>query len=280
MERGATYRCAPTHPKLRLAIALCSALLPTAPAYALEPTQATDGVYYGPMPASAGDWRDLAERGIATVVGVDGLPPDQAAADRQGLRVIHIPLGYDGVGEDDALQLAAVARHAEQPLYVFCHHGRHRSPTAAAIVCRVAGLLDTEGALDLLRDAGTSHEYGGLWRDVARFQPPPADADLPTLVAHAEASPLALAMTQLDRGWDAYQNADDESSRTEALVTIREALRESRRAARLGEADWDLRERLDIASTLGEQLTSGAVASRVEKPFGKTCVECHRRHRD
>ena len=66
-------------------------------AVGFEISRAAEGVCYGPRPESPADWRALAERGVRTVLGVDGLPPDLELAVRHGLRVILVPLGYDGV---------------------------------------------------------------------------------------------------------------------------------------------------------------------------------------
>ncbi|MEO1496349.1 MAG: hypothetical protein AAFV43_04285 [Planctomycetota bacterium] len=250
-------------------------------AVGFDVSQAAEGVSYGPRPESPADWRALAERGVRTVLGVDGLPPDLELAEQHGLGVFHVPLGYDGVDREDQLALTAAARGAARPLYVFCHHGKHRGPAAAAIVCRAVGLLDATAATELLREAGTSPDYPGLWRDVASFTPPPDDAPLPSLVTASETSPLALAMTQLDRGLDAYRKATDVEMREASLVTIREALRESRRAALTANAAVDLLSQLDTATAMAKALSDAPSPDRsIEIQLGQSCVACHATHRD
>ena len=64
----------------------------------------------GGDPAGDAAFRALAERGVKTVVSVDGAKPDVATARKYGLRYVHIPIGYDGVPEKAGLSLARVVR--------------------------------------------------------------------------------------------------------------------------------------------------------------------------
>ncbi|MDA7627287.1 hypothetical protein N8843_01490, partial [Verrucomicrobia bacterium] len=83
-----------------------------------------------------------------------------------GMNYVHIPIGYDGVNEDQSRSLVRVAREAKRPIYVHCHHGRHRGPTAAALICLEEGAVTVNRALSLMNKSGTSKDYAGLWESM------------------------------------------------------------------------------------------------------------------
>lgn len=68
-----------------------------------------------------------------------------------GLRYVHLPHGYDGVPADRTKELAKAVRELEGPIFIHCHHGKHRSPAAAAVACVSAGLIPPEAAYRPLR---------------------------------------------------------------------------------------------------------------------------------
>ena len=70
---------------------------------------------------------------MQTVISVDGAKPDLEAARKHGLRYVHLPHGYDGVPAPRGDELAIALRTLEGPIYVHCHHGKHRSPAAAGV---------------------------------------------------------------------------------------------------------------------------------------------------
>ncbi|MEO0529752.1 MAG: hypothetical protein AAF266_04150, partial [Planctomycetota bacterium] len=186
--------------------------------------------------------------------------------------------GYGAIPEEALDQLVAVARDCERPVYVYCHHGRHRGPAAAAIVCRAAGLLDRDGALELLRTAGTDPAYGGLWTSVADFDPTRTPATTTRLVARSDVSPLRLAMGQLDRAWDTIQSDAPAAQREAAVAVARQALRESRRGAVAEGVSQSLLRDFDEALGRFEELAERR-AGRIQH-FDAACVRCHQQHRD
>ena len=159
-------------------------------------------------------------------------------------RYVHIPVGYDGLDAVATAALARVARECERPIYVHCHHGRHRGPAAAVVMA----MSDTDSAYDVaaavqaMQIIGTSPEYRGLWRAVREYDPlaNPGDVvQLPELVEIAKVDDLAAAMARVDRAWDRVllcqhanwrpgQEECDVLPRHEALLLL-EALREARR---------------------------------------------------
>jgi protein tyrosine phosphatase (PTP) superfamily phosphohydrolase (DUF442 family) len=184
-----------------------AALLPGGPTEADYPhlhslLQVTGRIYSGGEPKDDAAFADLARLGVHTVVSVDGARPNIDAAQRHGLRYVHIPIGYDGISEEAGKSLARLVKDADAPFYIHCHHGVHRGPAAAAIACIADGSASGKEALVILEKAKTNKGYAGLWRDVEAYVPPPADEDLPALVSVAEVGSLAAAMAQIDRASD------------------------------------------------------------------------------
>jgi protein tyrosine phosphatase (PTP) superfamily phosphohydrolase (DUF442 family) len=126
----------------------------------------TERVISGGQPAGSDGFAVLKELGVQTVVSVDGVRPEVEMARRFGLKYVHLPHGYDGIQEDRAHSLAAAIQQLPGRIYFHCHHGRHRSPAAAAIALIGTGHLSTAEARQLLAKAGTSPEYQGLWQSV------------------------------------------------------------------------------------------------------------------
>ena len=184
--------------------AAASVLLPPGPHPDQYPNlprllRVSPNIYTGGQPVGDEAFDQLSQLGVRIVVSVDGYAPDAAAAKAKGLRYIHIPMGYDGVSPRDGASLTRLVREHNGPFYIHCHHGQHRGPTAAAIACVASGVATSRQARDVLKASGVAKQYIGLWRDVAAFQPPPSDADLPELVETAEVDSLAAVMAQVDR---------------------------------------------------------------------------------
>ena len=76
--------------------------------------------------------------GRKTVLTLDGAQPDVETAKRHGLRYVHVPIGYDGIPAARALELAKTFQTLEPsgPIFVHCHHGKHRGPAACSIALR------------------------------------------------------------------------------------------------------------------------------------------------
>lgn len=239
----------------------------------------------------------LAQLGIRTVVSVDGARPDLPLAERHGLRYVHIPIGYDGISLEAGQTLRRLVRDAEGPYYIHCHHGVHRGPAAAAIACVAEGIVSGSESLAVLERAGTSRGYGGLWRDVRRYVAPPADQELPGLVAEAQVPSLAAAMAILDRaadnlklcqtaGWQTPVDHPDLVPAQEALL-LHEGFRESVR--QLEESnDYDeqflkwMRESDERSGQvlLNLQADEYEAAGRDFTSLQQQCRQCHDAYRD
>lgn len=65
----------------------------------------TPHLYSGSGPDGPKAFASLARLGIKTIISVDGARPNVEAAKKSGLRYVHIPISYDGVPRERALQL-------------------------------------------------------------------------------------------------------------------------------------------------------------------------------
>lgn len=123
---------------------------------------AAEKMLVGSEPEEEVAFQKLKELGVKTIVSVDGAKPDVELARKYGLRYVHIPIGYDGIEKESALAMTRVARESQGLTYVHCHHGKHRGPAAAAIICLAAGTITKPEAIDLMKRAGTGKDYVGL----------------------------------------------------------------------------------------------------------------------
>lgn len=254
--------------------------------------QIDDQVYSGSGPAEQRSFDALKKLGVKTIISVDGTEPHLEMAKRDGMRYVHIPIGYDGVSHDAGLAFARVAKDIKGPVYIHCHHGRHRGPTATAVLGICRGTFNQQQAIDFLKLAGTSKSYAGLWRDVRKFKVPPADAPLPELVETAPVSPLVKAMSQISHHFEALEHMQDKNQQLlirqknqETLVLLREEFRE---AARKHAEDYDEKFKKWM-------LKSESQVNELENAFRKNeqkqistglktlkaqCKQCHAAYRD
>ncbi len=164
--------------------------------------QVHDNVISGGLPEGEPAFTELTQLGIKTIISVDSARPDVATARKHGLKYVHLPHGYDGISSDRVVQLAKAVRELDGPIYIHCHHGKHRSPAAASVACVAAGLLPTNQAVAVLQLAGTSPNYRGLFEAAARVQPIDLTVLDGLIVEFPETSsvpPMAEAMVALDR---------------------------------------------------------------------------------
>jgi len=247
------------------------------------------GVFSGGSPVGDAAFAELARRGVKTIVSVDGARPDVAAARRAGLRYVHLPIGYDGIPAAQAAALATLAATLPGGIFLHCHHGRHRGPAAAAIVCAVRDGWTAERGEAWLRVAGTSADYAGLDRSVREFQPPTADAlkqipaDFPEI---APTPPVVDAMVAIDEHCDALRAAQSRGwsdPPDAAAAALWEHFRELTRA----ETDAKLRLLFSAAEQAAAGFrdalqTAGNAAQRdaAWKRVTASCTDCHREQRN
>lgn len=144
----------------------------------------TDRLYSGNSPESDAAFAELQALGVKTIISVDGAKPlvDRAAA--YGIRYVHIPVGYDGIETEKQVLLAKAYRDLPGPVFVHCHHGKHRGPAAAASAAVIVGDMTPEQGVAYLKAAKTAPSYPGLYECVSSISPeyksfleqvPPAD---------------------------------------------------------------------------------------------------------
>jgi protein tyrosine phosphatase (PTP) superfamily phosphohydrolase (DUF442 family) len=124
-------------------------------------------VISGGQPDGEAAFVELERLGVKTVISVDGAKPDVELARAHGMRYVHLPHGYDGIPEARAKELAKAVRELPGPIYIHCHHGKHRCPAAATVACVETGFLAPEAAILVLKTAGTSVHYRGLYDSAA-----------------------------------------------------------------------------------------------------------------
>jgi protein tyrosine phosphatase (PTP) superfamily phosphohydrolase (DUF442 family) len=136
---------------------------------ALRATAKEQAIWFGGSPETDAAMAELAASGVKTIVSVDGAPPLVELAKKHGLKYVHIPVKYSALSRDQIVSLAAVLQRTGEPVYVHCHHGKHRGPAAlvAALKCTVTDLeTDT-----LLKTFGTDPKYRGLYEAARTAQP-------------------------------------------------------------------------------------------------------------
>lgn len=265
----------------------------------------TPNLYSGSGPEGDASFAALKKLGVKTVLSVDGARPDVKRAKKYDLKYVHIPFGYNGVPRDKALQIAKAVREFPGPIYIHCHHGKHRGPTAAAIAqlcaddnCRV------EEALHVLRSAGTDPRYTGLFKSVANFRRP-SNAEMAKLPERLPEAVVATGVTQamvsIDHAWDNLKLVRTAGWKTppahpdvepahEALQLV-EALQELQRLPQVAKRPDDFRQWLQDAHTsaadLEKLLRMGkgksidrAAADKIYSKAAATCTHCHAKYRD
>ncbi len=178
-------------------------------------------VMSGGLPEGDAAFEELRQRGVQTIISVDGRKPDVAAAAKHGLRYVHLPHGYGGIPAARALELAKAVRDLPGQIYIHCHHGRHRSPAAASVACVAAGLIPVAEASEILRIAGTNQKYLGLIR----------------AANHAQ----VITSTELDQVDVQFQETIDMPPMTAAMLEIEQAHDLLRRSAEVRWRPADVR---------------------------------------
>lgn len=257
----------------------------------------TPHVVSGSQPHGEEGFKTLKALGIDVIVSVDGATPDIENARKYGMRYVHVPIGYDGISDEAQAALKRVMKDFKQDkIFFHCHHGKHRGPAAAAVACYESGDLSQNQALDFMRSAGTSSDYGGLWKEITEFKPIPLTTELPMLVEVAEVESVAAAMAKIDRiydelvlcektEWKAPPEHADLDPAQQALL-LQEGLHETGRL--LGEDQYDakFRKKLAEAETLGktlkQQIEAGqqSEASKTLKAVKASCSACHYDYRN
>lgn len=312
-----------TRIEIPLALFVCSALVtacrtivPSAPSQPVPTEQSvkseeathtlhnvipvTDKLISGSLPKDEVAFDELKSMGVRTVISVDGAPPDVQLAHLKGMRYVHLPIGYHGLTSERQLELARAIRDLPVPIYLHCHHGKHRGPAAAASAAVVLGVMTPEEGIALLKKAGTSPDYKGLYRCVAEAKAAdsltvdlapnafPQIAPMPGFVtAMAEAQDAYDHLAKIkDAGWVAPARHPDlvplnEAGRLENL--LRAMLTDPENARYDAEFSGYMRASHDASVTFEAALRAqrpGAELQQHLSAINASCRSCHMRYRD
>jgi protein tyrosine phosphatase (PTP) superfamily phosphohydrolase (DUF442 family) len=255
----------------------------------------------GAAPEGDASFLALRRLGVKTIISVDGAKPDADTARRYGLRYVHLPIGYDDVTAEEGKAIAKAIDELDGPIYVHCHHGKHRSAAAIAVACVMNGRLKPEQAEAVLRTFGTGENYKGLWASAQNARPIGVEALREIKVDYREQAkipPLADAMVAIDKtferlklaqksGWTAPTVHPDIDPAHEALQ-LRERLHELGRTGEIqarAQPFHDLLSENEQAVRQLHELLSGrkpvaAEADRLFKSASASCAACHKAYRD
>jgi protein tyrosine phosphatase (PTP) superfamily phosphohydrolase (DUF442 family) len=261
--------------------------------------RATRRIYSGAQPEGEEAFAAIAKLGVKTIVSVDGSKPDVEAARKQGLRYVHLPIGYDGVSTHRVAELAKLTGEMSGPFFVHCHHGKHRGPAAVAVMCQASEGWTADQAVTWLREAGTGADYPGLYRAARQFsKPTPAQlAAIRELPEVSRTSSLVDAMVAIDghfehlkqsqkAGWKTPPGHADISPPHEATLLweqFKEMARNEDTARRSNDYQARLAEAEKIADSLRELLRKSAAGAEIDSAFrqaGQNCAACHKKYRN
>ncbi|MGB7325613.1 MAG: sulfur transferase domain-containing protein [Rubripirellula sp.] len=260
-----------------------------------------DQVISGGLPDGDEGFAELHRIGVRTIISVDGAKPDDDAARRAGLRYVHLPHGYGGIDSGRVLELAKAITDLPGPVYIHCHHGKHRSPAAAASACIAAGRIDHDAGVEFLTTAGTSRDYQGLHQTVARtkavapeflesmvvdFQPFEAPPALATQMVKLQEIFDSLSLTE-SSGWK-FQSNHTGLNPTQQALMLKECLDQTFRDNSISDRSAEFTQILNqsisnankLETILRSDPTNSAIASKIFREIKTDCKACHQISRD
>lgn len=263
-----------------------------------------DRLISGSGPETPEAFDQLKEMGVKTVISVDGSSPKVELAEARGMRYVHVPVTYATVTDEQRLEIARAIRDLPGPVFVHCHHGKHRGPTALAVAAISLGMMTNEEGTAFITKAGTAPSYAGLFECVADARP----ASKETLDSASNAFPsmkkargTTAAMVEVDLAWEHLGEIKAAGWKTPAdspdLVPAAEAGRltdnfrichEDSDYVKAGmglPADYvaKMAAAMKNASTLEEGIVKNATAEKLDaayKVVQASCKDCHSVYRD
>ncbi len=256
-----------------------------------------ENILSGSQPEGPEAFEHLSQLGIKTLISVDGAVPDAEEAAKHGIRTVHLPIGYDGIPEKRELELIRAAKELPGPIYIHCHHGKHRGPSAAMIVAMGTEDWTPIEGYAALQQLGTSPKYEGLYACVQDFKLPTteqiesANNEFPerTLV-----NDVARAMVDVSHRWENLKLAKAVSWKSipdhpdvvpaqEALI-LRETMFELVRNNQDLPSDWVSESKVmeKAAADLEDAIRRNDVeAANIAFDAGnESCNACHHKYRN
>ena len=211
-----------------MTIGFCSSLLVVLALWAPPPPSMSDGVakdleglhnvvayhegfWSGGVPEGKAGFEQLRSMGVKTIISVDGAVPDLELAKSMGMRYVHLPIGYDGFDDARKAELVRAVRDLPKPIYLHCHHGKHRSAGAAAAVAVSLGWMTNEQAAARMKVSGTAAGYKGLWSCTAKAAPMAAaviDAASASFPEVTRPESFVASMVAIDEAFDRLKLAE------------------------------------------------------------------------
>ena len=257
----------------------------------------SEAFYSGSAPEGDAGFDALVKLGIKTVISVDGATPDLARAKARGLRMVHLPIGYDGFDDARKAELVRAVRDLPKPIYLHCHHGKHRSASAAGAVAVSLRWMTNEAAAARMKVSGTGVGYRGLWSCVAKASPMDAatiDAARGDFPEQTKPESLVASMVAIDEALDNIQfavAATDSAKRGASaadaakIADLLRILEKDESVERMAKS-VDFRALLRASSTQAgalEKLLGEGSSAGVPDAVGRlreSCKDCHVKHRD
>lgn len=262
-----------------------------------------DGYYSGSVPEGDAGFDTLLGMGIKTIISVDGAVPEVDAASQRGMRYIHLPIAYNGFDNERKLELVRATRDAlaQGPVYIHCHHGKHRSAGAAGTVVASLGWATPDEMVARMKVSGTAPTYAGLYACTAGATVLPDDQVNAVSSRFPSVSPpkgFVKSMVEIDEhtehlraiekaGWATPSDHPDLVPAAEA-GRLADLLRLCSSGERALGKDAGFREQLvrnsDQAQALEDALAAGSRdAKDLSVKFAAvtaTCKSCHATYRD
>lgn len=262
----------------------------------------TPRMFSGNSPENDAAFAELQALGIKTIISVDGGKPmvDRAAA--YGMRYVHLPVGYDGIEPQQQALIAKAYRDLDGPVYIHCHHGKHRGPAAAASAAVIVGEMTPDEGVDFLKAAKTAASYAGLYECVSSIsaavkelvdKSPPAD-ELPSV---ATVSGLVDNMVGVDfcflnlehvkkAGWTVPRDHPDIVPAAEAgrlADHYRVLMDDAECKAKAEEFGALLKKAWEEAQALEDGIVAERDAKDLDTMFAvveQSCKDCHTKYRN
>lgn len=260
----------------------------------------TEGIYSGSVPYGDAGFDSLKALGVRTILSVDGAAPEVQFAEARGMRYVHLPITYAGMSDQRRLEITRAIRDLPHPMYVHCHHGKHRSAAAVGSAAVALGLLTPEQAEGRMKVSGTAPGYTGLWKCVATStvmsaaEIDAADASFPP---RYKTTGMVQSMVEIDEasdhlkqieaaGWTTPKDHPDLVPAAEAgrmADLLRVLVKDPEVSEHPAEfATW-LTESATMSTALEEALVRGQSAAELSAKFkliSKACKDCHVKYRD
>ncbi len=262
-----------------------------------------ESYYSGSVPEGEEGFKTLAGMGIKTIITVDGAAPDLVSAKKYGMRYIHLPIGYNGFDESRKLELVRATRDsmADGPVYIHCHHGKHRSAGAAASVAQSLGWMNAKEGEARMKVSGTAANYIGLYQCAASSTVLGANVIDAVPADFPEVQPpkgMVKSMIEIEEvndrlkliehaGWKVPADHPDlvpvaEAGRLADLFRDLKSLDSSARHPQdfmeMLKKDQDRAQKIEVMLAAGEK--DAAKISAEFAALGKSCKDCHAKYRD